>query len=73
MSAVLLSNPASGTLTTFDTNGMFTYVPDQDFNGIDSFTYQAVDGGDSAVASATVTLTINPINDTPVAQADVTR
>ena len=50
LSAVLLSNPASGTLTTFDTNGMFTYVPDQDFNGIDSFTYQAVDGGDSAVA-----------------------
>ena len=70
LSAVLLSNPANGTLTTFDTNGMFTYVPDQDFNGIDSFTYQAVDGGDSAVASATVTLTINPINDTPVAQDD---
>src|SRR3989454_12348424 len=50
-------------------NGSFTYTPVADFNGADSFTYKANDGqADSNVA--TVALTINPVNDAPVAAND---
>lgn len=61
----LLSNPASGTLTLSE-DGSFTYTPTRDFHGIDSFTYTVSDGkGGTAVG--TVSITINPANDAPVA------
>ena len=60
--------PSHGTLT-LNANGSFTYTPDANYNGADSFTYKANDGtADSNVA--TVSLTINPVNDAPVA-ADI--
>src|SRR5207244_7168506 len=50
-------------------DGSFTYTPAGNFNGADSFTYKANDGQlDSNVA--TVGLTINPVNDAPVAVND---
>ncbi len=65
LSAILLGSPAVGALT-FNANGSFTYTPTADYNGSVNFTYQANDGQlDSNVA--TVTLTINPVNDPPVA------
>ena len=68
LGAVLVSNPAHGSLT-LNANGSFQYVPDANFNGTDSFTYRASDG--SLVSStATVTITINPTNDSPVALND---
>ncbi|MDP2734062.1 MAG: cadherin-like domain-containing protein, partial [Hoeflea sp.] len=49
-------------------NGSFTYMPNANFNGSDSFTYKANDGAaDSNVA--TVTITVIPVNDPPVANA----
>src|SRR5207247_8389297 len=46
--------------------GAFTYTPDANFSGADSFTYRANDGhADSNVA--TVTITVNAVNDAPVA------
>ena len=43
-----------------------TYTPDTNFNGSDSFTYKVNDGSlDSAVA--TVNITVNPVNDAPIA------
>ena len=46
----------------------FTYLPALDFNGSDCFTYVANDGAlDSNVA--TVSLTVTPVNDAPVARA----
>ncbi len=63
LTAVLVTGPANGSLT-LNANGSFTYTPDADFNGTDSFTYVANDGDlDSNVA--TVTLTIDPVNDAP--------
>ena len=64
-----LSDPANGTLTLND-DGTFEYIPDADFFGTDSFTYQLrdPDGGLSAVA--TVTITVNEVNDAPVAVDD---
>jgi VCBS repeat-containing protein len=46
-----------------------TYTPALDFNGTDTFTYKANDGlADSNVA--TVTITVTPVNDAPVANED---
>jgi VCBS repeat-containing protein len=68
LTAVLVSGPAHGTLT-FGSDGSFAYRASLDFNGTDSFSYKANDGqADSNVA--TVTLTVNPVNDPPVARTD---
>ncbi|MEM7133170.1 MAG: Ig-like domain-containing protein [Chloroflexota bacterium] len=66
----LLTTPTHGTLTNFGTDGAFTYVPDPDFSGSDSFTYEAVDGVSSATDQASVDLTVNPVNDSPLANDD---
>ncbi len=62
-----VSPPAQGTATT---DGAFVlYQPPTDYNGTDSFTYTVSDGN-GGVASATVTLTVTPVNDPPDAVAD---
>ncbi|NIU06024.1 MAG: DUF2341 domain-containing protein [Gammaproteobacteria bacterium] len=70
LSAVLVSGPANGSLS-LNADGAFTYTPNPDFAGSDSFTYMANDGvNDSNVA--TVTITVNPVNDAPVATGNAT-
>src|SRR5438045_5583704 len=44
-------------------------MPSRTFNGIDSFTYRASDG-QAQSGIATVTITVTPINDAPVAAND---
>jgi VCBS repeat-containing protein len=69
LSAVLVSNPAHGTVT-LNPDGSFVYTPAADYNGSDSFTYKAQDGLlDSA--EATVALTVSPVNDAPVAASEI--
>jgi VCBS repeat-containing protein len=63
LSAVLVSKPNHGTLT-LNANGSFTYRPDANFNGSDSFIYRANDGS-VASDSATVNLTVTASNDSP--------
>ena len=54
---------------TLASNGTFTYTPDANFIGTDSFTYTVSDG--TAITNvATVTLTVTPVNDAPVAVDD---
>ena len=66
LTAQLLGDVAHGSLT-LNTDGTYTYTPDADYNGTDSFTFKANDGAlDSNVA--TISLTIDPVNDAPVAQ-----
>jgi VCBS repeat-containing protein len=68
LSAALASSPAHGTLT-LNANGSFTYTPTGNFSGSDSFTYRASDG--TVVSNlATVSLTVNSVNDAPVAAND---
>ena len=67
MTVALVSGPASGTLV-LNPNGTFTYTPAANFNGTVSFTYQVNSAGGSD--TATVTITVNPVNDLPVAQND---
>src|SRR5262249_8157276 len=69
LSAVLVSGPAHGSLA-LNADGSFTYTPDANYNGADSFSYKANDGSaDSNVA--TVSINVAPVNDAPVAQNDV--
>jgi VCBS repeat-containing protein len=63
--AVLVAGPSHGQLV-LNANGSFTYLPNEDFNGNDTFTYKANDGNDDS-SVATVTITVNPVNDRPVA------
>ena len=44
------------------------YTPDRDFHGVDTFTYTVSDGVDTATAA--VTVTVDPVNDPPVAADD---
>lgn len=65
LSAVLVTGVSHGSLT-LNSDGSFTYTPNPNYNGPDSFTYRANDGTtDSNIA--TVSITINPVNDPPVA------
>jgi len=65
LSAVLVSGPSNGSLS-LNADGSFAYTPDPDFHGADSFTYQADDSQDRS-AVTTVSITVNPLNDPPLA------
>lgn len=68
LTAVLDTGPGNGTLT-LNADGAFTYTPDSDFNGIDNFIYHANDGSADS-NTATVNITIDAVNDPPVAGND---
>ncbi|NTV65085.1 MAG: tandem-95 repeat protein, partial [Oscillochloris sp.] len=68
LSTVKLSDPAHGALA-LNANGAFSYTPDADWSGTDSFTYQASDGAIGSNA-ATVSIVVDPLNDAPVANDD---
>ena len=55
-----LSNPTKGYLTFDSVSKAFTYHPNTDFSGTDTFTYELYDSnGAQSAASATVTITAN--------------
>ena len=56
---------AHGTVTVNPDNSV-TYQPELNFNGSDAFTYTVSDGNGGA-ATATVNVTVSPVNDPPVA------
>ncbi|MCA9057059.1 MAG: DUF2341 domain-containing protein, partial [Planctomycetaceae bacterium] len=60
----VVTGPTHAASFTLNTDGSFTYVHDGSETTFDSFTY-AVTDADGAVATATATLTINPVNDAP--------
>jgi hypothetical protein len=59
--------PAHGTLS--GSGATRTYRPAINFNGTDSFTYRVSDGSLNS-GTATVTITVNPVNDAPTAFAN---
>ena len=66
--ASVVDGPAHGELT-LNPDGSFTYEPDDDFNGSDSFTYKVRDG-DAAFNVGIATINVTPLNDDPAAQDD---
>ena len=67
LTAEWVRGPEHGTLA-LNADGSFVYEPDDGFSGTDTFTYRASDG--SVRSTATVTITVRPINAAPVANAD---
>jgi len=64
LSYIVVNQPAHGSVT-INANGIFSYTPNADFNGPDSFKFKANDGTlDSNIA--TVSLTVFPAPDAPV-------
>ena len=53
-------------------SGVVRYTPDHDYNGSDSWTYTARDA-DGDTAEATVSVTVTPVDDVPVAADDTLR
>ena len=49
---------------TLKADGTLDYAPSKDYNGADSFTYTVTSGG--VTETATVNVTVNPVNDAPV-------
>ncbi len=64
LSYIISSDPASGAITC--SGAICSYTPGQDFNGSDSFGYTVNDGSGDSIEKV-VTITVNPINDAPVA------
>ncbi|MCJ7983294.1 tandem-95 repeat protein [Priestia sp. OVL9] len=60
----LLTGPVNGTVIV-NPDGTYTYTPNENYNGIDSFSVVVSDGqGETAVS--TITITVLPVNDPPV-------
>jgi cysteine-rich repeat protein len=69
LTVTAFSQPAHGSVAI--SAGFASYVPDADYNGLDSFTYTIADPS-GATASATVHITVSPVDDAPVASDDAT-
>jgi len=59
----IISNPSNGTATL--SGATVTYVPNQDWNGTDTFTFEATDDRTAKTNVATATITVNAVNDAP--------
>ena len=57
---------AQGGTVSLNANGSFTYTPPANYAGPDNFSYSATDGGLTST-SAMVSLTVDPVNDAPLA------
>ncbi len=68
LSVTSVTTPTNGT-AVIETDNTVTYTPDANFNGADSFDYTA-DDSNGGTDTATVTLTINAVNDPPLADAN---
>jgi hypothetical protein len=67
--AIAAVEPATHGDVRLNEDGSVTYTPAPNFNGADSFQYRATDGAATSTA-ATVTVTVRPIGDAPVANGD---
>ena len=63
----VVTSPVNGTTTLVD--GDVRYTPARDFNGTDTFGYTACDES-GLCSNGTVTVTVTPVNDPPVASDD---
>jgi large repetitive protein len=68
LTATPVMTPSHGILA-LNSGGSFTYTPNPNYFGSDSFTYQANDGSLNSNI-ATVSITVNPVNDAPIADAN---
>ena len=67
-SARITSQAANGSASI--SGGTITYTPNADFNGADSIAYAVDSNNNSGSHSATLSITVNSVNDAPVAASD---
>src|SRR5262249_2096033 len=67
LTATIVAGPSAGTATIAD--GVVTYTPAANYHGGDELAYQ-IDDGHGNTATATLHITVNAVNDPPVAVAD---
>ncbi len=67
-SATINNGPANGSASI--SNGIISYTPNADFNGIDTVGYTVDSNNNSGSHNATLTITVNDVNDPPVAGND---
>jgi hypothetical protein len=77
IAASLFSGPSNGSVS-LNADGSFTYDPDPDYEGPDSFTYEVCDQGVPPIQNplcdtGSVDITVNPVNDPPIAVGDTAR
>ncbi len=75
-SSVTIVTPATHGATAIDAQtGAITYTPGLNFNGVDTFVYEVADFGlplPPTTSQATVTITVNAVNDIPSLTAPMT-
>ncbi|MEJ2743338.1 MAG: Ig-like domain-containing protein, partial [Gammaproteobacteria bacterium] len=71
-SVTVTSAPSHGSASVNTATGVITYTPTADYNGSDSFTYTVEDVQGGLSNTATVSLSVNAVNDNPVAANDLT-
>ena len=71
LTATLVNGPINADTFLLNPDGSFTYIPVENFHGTDTFEYQIADGN-GGFDTATVVITVQPINDSPVAQSKST-
>lgn len=66
---IVITDVSNGTLS-LNSDGTFTYMPNQDFFGTDVFVYEVCNNLNEC-SEATVTIEVSPINDAPVTETIV--
>ena len=66
---VTTASAPNGTVT-INPDGTLRYVPNPNFNGTDVITY-VISDGNGGTSTASVTITVTPVNDAPVAVDDI--
>ena len=69
LTAMLVNGPTNADIFLLNPDGSFTYTPVENFHGTDTFEYQIADGN-GGFDTAIVVITVQSINDNPVAQSD---
>ena len=70
-SVTITEQPENGTASVDPVTGEITYTPDAGFSGNDTLIYSICDTGMPVLCdTALVVITVNPVNDTPVANGD---
>ena len=68
--AGLVSGPSHAASFTLFPNGSFLYIPAANYNGPDSFRYEAEDNKIASSGPIIVSITVNPVNDAPTGTND---
>ena len=69
----LSSDASNGTVVVTATTGAFTYTPDSNYNGSDSFVLWVSDDDGTTKVTGTYNVTVNAVNDAPtISPSDIT-